>query len=104
VKDALLDNSPEYNDFYWIRAHLNYFSRDTLSMVFNKAGFSDLRFGFCQRYGLVNLCNWLYSGIPQIERPVFDIPKDYKEVESFYRKNIESQERSDAIIAIASIQ
>lgn len=101
VKDALLDNSQEYNDFYWIRAHLNYFSEETLKMALERSGFKKPKFEFCQRYGLINLCNWLYTGKPQIERPVFDIPTDYDQAEKYYRKRLESQGRSDALIVVA---
>lgn len=103
VKEMLLDNCQEYNDFYWIRAHLNYFSRETLLEFFRKAGFDNVEIKFEQRYGLINLCNWLTVGKPQIEKPVFEINEAYKPVEAFYRQYLESLGRSDAIIAIARV-
>ena len=103
VREMLLDNCKEYNDFYWIRAHLNYFSDVTLLDCIKKAGYRDIEIRFEQRYGLVNLCNWLIAGKPQIEKPVFEIIDAYKPVESFYRKHLESTGKSDAIIAIVRI-
>lgn len=101
VREMLLENSREYNDFYWIRAHLNYFSDRTLSDCFRKAGYDDVEIRFEQRYGLINLCNWLTTGKPQIEKPIFEIADAYKPVESFYRKFTERLGKSDALIAIA---
>ncbi|MCL4418111.1 MAG: class I SAM-dependent methyltransferase, partial [Actinobacteria bacterium] len=103
VREMLLDNCKEYDDFYWIRAHLNYFSRETLLECFKKAEYSDVDIKFEQRYGLINLCNWLTTGKPQIGRPIFEISDAYKPIESFYRQYLESIGRSDAIIAIARV-
>lgn len=103
VREILLDVCKEYNDFYWIRAHLNYFSSTTLLDCFKKAGYHKVEIRFEQRYGLINLCNWLTTGLPQIEKPIFEIVDDYKDVENFYRKYLESIGRSDTIIAITKI-
>ncbi len=103
VNELLLDACKEYNDFYWIRAHLNYFNAATLLDCMQKAGFDKVQIRFEQRYGLVNLCNWLTTGKPQIERPVFDIDDHYKPVESQYRLHLETIGRSDAVMAIARV-
>jgi 2-polyprenyl-3-methyl-5-hydroxy-6-metoxy-1,4-benzoquinol methylase len=101
VNELLLETCREYNDFYWIRAHLNYFSGPLLLNCLNRAGFHDVQLRYEQRYGLVNLCNWLTTGKPQVEKPAFEISPAYKTVESFYRQQMESSGRSDAIIAVA---
>lgn len=104
VNEMLLANCSEYNDFYWIRAHLNYFSRDTLSMCLQRAGYGNFEIRFEQRYGLLNLCNWLATGRPQIEKPIFEILEAYRPVESYYKQHVESLGKSDAIIAIARLK
>lgn len=101
VDDQLLANSKEYHDFYWIRAHLNYFNGKTLKKAFTSAGFKKIKLVYAQRYGLLNLSNWLLYGKPQIERPVFEINRDYAAVEDGYRKLLEKKGRSDALLAIA---
>ena len=100
VRELLLDNCMAYNDFYWIRAHVNYFSDKTLSDCFNKAGYEDVEIRYEQRYGLINLCNWLSYGKPQIEKPVFEIVEPYKSVEHHYKQWLELQGKSDAMLAI----
>ena len=101
--ELLLETCEEYYEFYWIRAHLNYFNRKTMESCFEKAGFKNVEIRYRQRYGLDNLCNWLRTGKPQIDKPVFEIAETYKPVESFFREHLESKGRSDAIIAIAGI-
>jgi 2-polyprenyl-3-methyl-5-hydroxy-6-metoxy-1,4-benzoquinol methylase len=101
VDEMLLDTCQAYNDFYWIRAHLHYFSQETLRECFRRAGFDKVDVRFEQRYGLINLCNWLLTGEPQIEQPVFTIDEAYDEVESYYRQFIERQGKSDTLVAMA---
>ncbi|MFH1390617.1 MAG: methyltransferase domain-containing protein [Candidatus Margulisiibacteriota bacterium] len=103
VEDQLLANSKEYHDFYWIRAHLNYFSGQTLKRAFTAAGFNKIKLVYAQRYGLLNLSNWLLYGKPQIERPVFEINREYAAVEDYYRELLERKGRSDALLAIARV-
>jgi len=100
VRELALDECQEYNDFYWIPAHLNYFSEKTLSVCFSKAGYGKASMRYEQRYGLINLCHWLETGKPQIKRPVFEILDAYKPVESFYREFLKSMGRADTLIAI----
>lgn len=100
VKEMLLDICSGYNDFYWITAHLNYFSKKTLLECFKVAGYNNVDVKFEQRYGLMNLSNWLITGEPQIDKPVFEMPEAYKEVELHYREFLEKCGRSDTIIAV----
>lgn len=100
VNELMLKTCGSYNDFYWIRAHLNYFDGDTLLACFHKAGYQNVEIKYEQRYGLLNLGNWLVNGAPQIERPVFEIDTAYKDIESYYRNYLESRGESDAVMAI----
>jgi 2-polyprenyl-3-methyl-5-hydroxy-6-metoxy-1,4-benzoquinol methylase len=64
VDELMLETCPAYNQFYWNRAHLNYFSKKTLTAVLKKAGFKEVEVTYVQRYGIENLCNWLTTGAP----------------------------------------
>ena len=101
--EMLLDYCRAYYDFYWIRAHLNYFHYDTLMLCFEKGGFEKIEIDFDQRYGLINLCNWLDTGKPQIESPIFEINEAYAPIENRYREFLKSNKKSDTIIACARI-
>ena len=98
--ELLLETCLAYNDFYWIRSHLNYFTRNSLQMCFQYAGLHNVEFRFQQRYGLMNLCNWLSTGRPQIEQPIFVMDERYGPIEGNYRQMLESQGHSDALIAV----
>jgi len=101
--EMLLKECRAYFDFYWIRAHLNYFHYETLMLCLKKAGFEKIEIDFEQRYGLMNLCNWLNTGKPQIEKPIFEINDAYAQIENIYKKFLESDKTSDTIIAYARI-
>jgi hypothetical protein len=103
VNELLLETCAAYNDFYWIRAHINYFNANSLLACFQKAGIKNVQTKYQQRYGLINLSNWLTFGKPQIDKPVFTIADPYLKVEEFYKKDLESKGRSDALIAIATM-
>jgi SAM-dependent methyltransferase len=65
VSDALLSiyQIPAYNRFYYQKAHLYYFSKDTLARVLYEAGFSATINGI-QRYDLSNHIQWMLTGKP----------------------------------------
>ena len=100
VDELLLKTSPAYNEFYWTRAHLNYFSKKTLEMVLKKAGFKKIKIMYVQRYGIDNLFNWLIIGNPQIEKPVFETYNSYKWLEKCYRDRLEKIGKSDTVFAV----
>lgn len=101
VKELMLETSHAYNEFYWNRAHLNYFKKKTLDAVLKKAGYNTIEVSYVQRYGIENLCNWLMTGKPQIEKPIFEIEAPYRWLENYYRKHLEKIGRSDTLFAIA---
>lgn len=65
VTDALLTiyNIPTFSGFYYQRAHLYYFSADTLRRTIETAGGKGLIEGI-QRYDLSNHIRWMLSGEP----------------------------------------
>ena len=69
--------------------------------MLQQAGFREIEIIGQQRYGLLNLANWLTVGCPQIESPIFEIAPLYQFVEEFYRSQLEAQGRSDSLLAVA---
>ena len=59
-------NNSAYQRFFWHNAHMFYFTRDTISKLFNKAGFS-VRVTCRHNYTLKNFLNWYFKGEPQRE-------------------------------------
>lgn len=101
--ELMLETCPAYEAFHWIRAHLLYFTAETLGRCIAVAGLPEPAIRFEQRYGLLNLANWLLRGEPQIERPTFEIDGAYREVENGYRAWLAERGRTDALIALVRI-
>ena len=103
VNELLLDTCPEYRHFYWIRAHLSYFSDAILKRVLHQAGFASVEVTFIQRYGIENLGHWLAFGKPQIQRPLFRIDRAYRWLEDSYRDQLSLDGRTDTLWAVARV-
>lgn len=103
VDELLLETCSDYRQFYWIRAHLSYFSKPILERVLTEAGFSDVSVSFVQRYGLENLSHWLTFGKPQIQRPLFKINDEYGWLEDQYRSRLVQTGRTDTLVAVARV-
>ena len=103
VNELLLDTCPEYWHFYWIRAHLSYFSDAILKRVLHQAGFASVEVTFIQRYGIENLGHWLAFGKPQIQRPLFRIDRAYRWLEDSYRDQLSIDGRTDTLWAVARV-
>lgn len=58
------ENRIQYNNFFWHRAHLFYFSRDTITALFKKAGLH-VEVTSRHEYTLKNFLNWYFLGKPQ---------------------------------------
>lgn len=101
VEELMLKTCVAYNNFYWIRAHLHYFRSKTLGTVLKKAGFKKIEIIHVQRYGVENLCNWLMTEKPQLEKPKFKIKEPYGWIEGYYREYLEKNEKSDTLFVIA---
>lgn len=98
--DILLKNCKGYDDFYWQRAHLLYLNKKILEKIIKKAGYSAEKIFYIQRYGIKNLMNWLVTGKPQIETPVFHTTGDYLWLEDCYKKHLSKTGKSDTLIFI----
>lgn len=101
--ELMLETCPAYDDFYWIRAHLLYFTARTLAHAFERAGLPAPDVRFEQRYGLLNLANWLLRGEPQIDRPTFEIDPAYRAPEDAYRAWLSDAGRTDALAATVRV-
>jgi SAM-dependent methyltransferase len=66
LHDALASvyDLPYHKQFYYHAAHLLYFSKKSLNLLLEKAGFSG-EFYFTQDYNLLNHLNWIMNDKPQ---------------------------------------
>ncbi len=100
LDDLMVTSNAAYRNFYWQRAHLSYFNTKTLKMVLKKAGFTQLKFYYYQRYGIDNFMNWMVTGKPQLSSPSFTTKSNYKWLEQYYKEYLIKSGKSDTLLAV----
>lgn len=103
VEELMIRACSAYREWYWKRAHVSYFNSEGISSILHQAGFSKVNVHFVQRYGIDNLFNWLTTGKPQLEDPVFYTIDEYKWLEDYFRKYLEESGRSDTMVVLSYI-
>ena len=99
--DLSLKLNKKYNDWFWQRAHINYFTTKTVKHVLRKSNFQIIKLEGIQRYGIENMFYWRLIGKPQFKKPSFELPREYHFLEVFYKKYLESNLLSDTMIVLA---
>jgi len=99
--DFNLNFNKAYEQFYWERAHIHYFTPKSLRAVFRRASFKSKIIGV-QRYSIENMFSWRLTNKPQLHEPTYNLPKPYDWIESYYKKKLEKSLKSDTIIGIGS--
>ena len=104
LNDHLLNLCSQYNEFFWQRAHISYFTPSILINLFKELGFEDINVFGVQRYSIVNMMNWYINGVPQIEEPIYEILEDdLKWIDEYYKCKLVSELKSDTLVLIAKI-
>ncbi len=85
--DHMLNISKEYFEFYWQKAHLNYFNKDILDVLFNKLNFEINKVIYVQRYDILNSFNWVIKKKPILNNQL-KLPKGYLQKTDKYYNNI----------------
>jgi hypothetical protein len=101
--DYMKTISQPYNNFQYLKAHLSYFTPDSLKSVFQKAGFKDITIGGEQKYGLLNAMRWLNEGKPNLVKYEFDTPQGLEWIDDYYKSELERTLKSYAIFALGRI-
>ncbi len=84
ANDYLLTLNRNYKDFFWQRAHISYFTPETINEVLKKAGHKNVKIIGIQRYSFQNALNWISRGKPQLQNPKYGASK-FKLIESIYK-------------------
>lgn len=99
-EDILMHSSPEiYKSFFYRVVHRWYFDKTSLINCATRAGFNVEKFVFVHKYGMSNFINWLKANKPTgFEKLSYinDI------VDSFWKKYLESEGKSDSLYIILS--
>ena len=69
---VMMEASEAYRAFSCQRAHISYFTQESLTRAMKSAGFTDFSVRGVQRYGLENVLHWLEHGTPQKQKPSYE--------------------------------
>lgn len=110
-------NLSNFRRFFWHRAHLFYFTKETISALFKKAGLS-IKVTCRHDYTLKNYLNWYFVGKPQsglvigmVRNELFDGSSDFEvrmnkmfaNMEKEFRKIMSETFRGDSLCCIGWI-
>lgn len=68
-------NLPEFNRFFYRTAHYWYFDPQSITAIFETAGFTDLELSFRHNYDLSNAFMWMKERIPTGNERILNITK-----------------------------
>jgi SAM-dependent methyltransferase len=102
INDALVSvyRLPSFAHFYYQKAHLFYFSKDTLKRAFNSAGL-DVEIWGLQHYGLSNHLNWFFTARPRANGRCRSIIPAF--LQNIYARMLIRAGCSDTLWAIGSL-
>jgi len=101
VNDLSLKYHESYRNWFWQRAHANYFSPKVLKLVLKKAGFEKIKISGIQRYSIENMFNWRLIGNPQLKKPTFELSTEYLFIDNYYKQHLENNLNCDTLLVIA---
>lgn len=81
----ILKISKPYKYFYWQRAHISYFTPETVLKVLKNAGYGKIKIKGVQRYTFINALHWIFFGKPQLDSPSYET-KTFSWIDNLYKK------------------
>lgn len=100
--DWMLNACATYRSFYYQRAHISYFTPDTLRYVLTKADFPEIEMIGVQRYSIKNMLNWRLFNKPQLQSPSFEVSRIFSWLDHYYKSRLERLMRCDTIMAVCT--
>jgi SAM-dependent methyltransferase len=101
TRDALLEALPEdYSRFFFRKAHLWYFDRESLTGLLERAGFDNMRVVARQRFGLSNFLGWLKDRAPSGNQRQGYVSET---ADAVWKAELERTNRADYLYAEASV-
>lgn len=104
VHNIMMDISPEFNDFFYIRDHVAYYTPELLNTVLEETGFQVLQQGGAQMYGIENHMNWIINKGPQLLKPSYKTNSHLLWLDDIYKNRLNNELKSEYIYIIATIK
>ena len=102
VNNIMMDISPEFNDFFYIRDHVSYYTPEILTELLKKTGFKDFSLGGAQMYGIENHMNWIINKGPQLLTPSYKTNEQLEWLDKIYKNKLDEELKSEYIYIIAT--
>lgn len=103
LNDFVLKSNQKYAEWYWQKAHNQYFTPDSLEKTIKSAGFKKIELIGTQRYSIENMFHWKLNNSPQLNNPTFNLPVELDWIEIHYKNFLEKKLICDTIVSISKI-
>ena len=101
VSNLMMDASSAFNDFFYIRDHVAYYTPQLLKNVVESVGLKVVCLKGNQIYGLTNHMNWIINGRPELEKPSYESCAPMKWIEDIYKTKLNETVKSEYMYIIA---
>lgn len=99
LNSFLCEISPEYGEFFYLYEHVSYFTEETLSLVFERAGYKNIKTYTREIYSVENHINWIRTGKPFIQYNQMYLPDERVEfINEIYKDKISEMGRGYSLI------
>ncbi|MDR1127327.1 MAG: class I SAM-dependent methyltransferase [Treponema sp.] len=98
--DYYREYQKEYSDWAFMRAHVNYFTPETLTKVMERGGFSEMKVYGHQPHSIENAIHWWRNKAPDLRWHQFYLPEPLEWINKIYKAKIESEVKSTFISAV----
>lgn len=99
LNSFLCEISQEYSEFFYLYEHVSYFTEKILAMVFEKAGYKNIRTYTKELYSVENHINWVRTGKPFIQYNQMYLPDDRLEfINEIYKEKVSEMGKGYALI------
>ena len=99
LNSFLCELSLEYSEFFYLYEHVSYFTEKTLAMVFECAGYKNIRTYTKELYSIENHINWIRTGKPFIQYNQMYLPDERLEfINEIYKQKVAEMGKGYALI------
>ena len=100
----LKDLSKEYADFFYLKEHISSYDKNSMRILFEKAGYKVKKIYTKEIYSLENHLNWIRNGKPFIKYNQMYLPDERLEfLNSMYHEYVEKMDKGYSLIIEAEV-
>ena len=101
VANRMMEASEAFNNFFYIRDHVAYYTPELLQKLLIQVGFEILLVRGNQVYGLTNHMNWIINGTPELREPSYESCEAMKWIEKIYKEAMNENVWAEYMYVIA---